>query len=142
MQEVPSILGGKDALRKRLTQENALREAAVAARAKVFWQNKWAQQALPVTVDSVKAVGKSPLAPAAAPVPSGAVYKATALDEGWDTPSLCGIRRDRLVFYTHAVRPDPGTVQCAPRNADACPHPFLPRPQPWRTSPTCSPQSS
>lgn len=108
MQEVPSILSSKDALRKRLTQEVALKEAAVAARARVFWKKQWEQQALPVTTSTVLTMGRSPLAtsnhaPAPPTVAINAVYSPMALDEGWATPSLCGIRRDRLLFLAHSA---------------------------------------
>jgi len=110
MEEVPSILGHKDVLRQRLTRENALREAAVAARAKVFWQQRWNSQALPLTAATVQSTigGSSPLVPVAptgvaAAVPTRAIYNPVALDEYWNPVSFFGLRRDRLLFLAHSV---------------------------------------
>lgn len=106
MEEVPSILGSRDALRQRRQQETALREAAVAARAKLFWAAKWQQQTLPVTVANVKSsLGSSPLVPSVATntKPTAAVYSPVAIDESWNQVSLFGYRRDRVLFGAHAI---------------------------------------
>jgi len=33
---------------------------------------------------------------------TGAIYRSIAVDEAWSTPSLFGLRRDRLLFLTHS----------------------------------------
>ena len=110
MNEVPSILSSNDALRKRLTHESAMREAATAARARVFWQTKYQQQQLPITAANLKSLNGTPLAPPAASraittttTTTNAVYSPVALDEGWNQLSLFGYRRDRVLFGAHAI---------------------------------------
>ena len=121
MNEVPSILSSNEALRKRLTHETAMREAATAARARVFWQHKYQQQILPVTAANLKSAGGTPLAPAASakysPVPAttalmvgvhaavstDAPYSPISKTPYWNTIAACGLRRVQIVHYTHVA---------------------------------------
>lgn len=110
MEEVPSILSSKDVLRKRLTQEVAMKEAATAARAKMFWKQQWEQNALPLTTANIgRSAGRSPLVATTAAthgppvVTTNAVYSQVVTDESWNQVSLFGLRRDRVLFGAHAI---------------------------------------
>ena len=85
MEEIPRITGGSDVLRQRVNLERELQRAVTNARAKAHWQQQWKNNSMPVNNS----------------MPTAALYQ--PLDDYWATPSLCGIRRDRVVWLGHAV---------------------------------------
>jgi hypothetical protein len=95
--EIPRIAStNAEALRQRRQLENETRIAQTVQRAQAHWRTTWQSQNTNI--------GASPLAVNAAPAPVAVTYKFPEdVDAYWATLTVGGLRRDKLVLYSHAA---------------------------------------
>jgi len=107
---IPSITSNADALRQRRQLEHEMRVAATVARARQHWSDQWQKESVQIplgggsgqpTGASMAAATPPMTAPAMAPV--SAIYQSVNNDTYWGTLSLGGLRRDKIVLYSHAA---------------------------------------
>lgn len=114
---IPSIVAtNSDALRQRRQLEHEMRVAATVARARQHWSQSWdnaqvpiggggaRQVAVPVSAPAATGAGANqwPLSfPSAAPM--SAIYQSVSDDSYWGKLSVGGLRRDKIVLYSHVA---------------------------------------
>ena len=110
---IPSIVANhSDALRQRRQLEHEMRVAATVARARQHWSQNWEstqiplggtrQVAVPAPAPTAASTNQWPLSfPSAAPM--SAIYQSVNNDTYWGTLSVGGLRRDKIVLFSHAA---------------------------------------
>ena len=102
---IPSIVSSNDALRQRRQLEDELRVAATVARARQHWATQWKMDQIPIPVAATHASALStslslPMPPRTSP-PVAATYRPVFDETFWGTLTIGGLRRDKLVGYSH-----------------------------------------
>lgn len=103
---IPSIVSNADALRQRRQLEHEMRVAATVARARQHWSNEWQKHQIPLggathQLSPAPTGGtlSLPMPPTLAPV--SAAYQPVFDETYWGTLTVGGLRRDKLVGYSH-----------------------------------------
>ena len=104
--EIPRIVSNNDALRQRRQLEHEMRVAATVARARQHWSQNWDRESVPLNGKATTATGAATQISMTAPhtmAPVSAIYQPNNYDGYWSTPSIGGLRRDKIVLYSHAA---------------------------------------